>query len=163
MARALIIADDCHLAPNDGDNIEVYLCVFISRCVAFVVLDFTAGLSSAPYMAVTPFLRSLLKRIFFLPYAYYLCGCLLFVSSTFFVCVFLSCLYVVFVCLFCVPSWRRCSLLITLLVRSPSVYFLPFFFSPAVFPVWITTVVWFDSDYLVTKGGFVADKFINVR
>ena len=86
MARALIIADDCHLAPNDGENIEVYLCVFISRCVAFVVLDFTAGLSSAPYMAVTPFLRSLLKRIFFLPYAYYLCGCLLFVSSTFFVC-----------------------------------------------------------------------------
>ena len=48
---------------------------FVSVCVPFVILVFAlllvSGLSSAACMTAIPFLRSLLKSMLFLPYAYY--------------------------------------------------------------------------------------------
>ena len=51
------------------------LMVIISLSIAFValVLDVLSGLSSAAYMTVTPFLRSLLRRMFILYYASFVC------------------------------------------------------------------------------------------
>ena len=93
-------------------------------------------------MTVTPLLHSLLRRVFFLPYAIYIPSiCLLCVSfaSIFLICS--SCFY-----LFMCPFLAKMSF---------ADYFPAFFFSDRV-PGWF----WFGSVYLVTTAGFVADQLM---
>ena len=102
--------------------------VFISVCVAFVVLAlvFLPGLFQL--LIGLPFLRSLLRRMFFLPYMYL-------VVAFYFFCFFRFSLLLLYFILyfFCVRSWRRCTSLATFL----SVFFCLLSlhsFSPNVFP-----------------------------
>ena len=91
-------------------------CVFILLCTSFVALAlvFLPELYSAAYR--TPFLSWPVGEDVFLALSV-LRGCLLFVSyvgDIFFVLV--SCVYIlIFLCVFCVPSWRQCPLLVTFL------------------------------------------------
>ena len=102
--------------------------VFISMCVAFVVLAlvFVPGLFQL--LLGLPFLRSLLRRVFFLPYMY------LVVPFYFFCCFRFSLLLLYFILyFFFVRSRRRCPSLATFL----SVFFCLLsllLFSPNVFP-----------------------------
>ena len=99
---------------------------FFHRMSAFIVLAlvFLPGLYFADYRNL-PFLPSLLRRMFFLPYANYVVvsGC-----SAFAFVVFVSCLFLFYYfCLFRVRSWRRYILLATSLPVSTSMLSLLFF------------------------------------
>ena len=109
------------------------LLCFFSLCVAFIALAlvFPPGLYSAAYR--TACIAQLFDEDVFLSLRVS-CGCLLFASYVFaFVCVFVDFLFIFILCLFCVPSWRRCPLLTTFL--SVSFCLLSLLFSPNVFPV----------------------------
>ena len=105
------------------------ICVFISLCVASVVLVFMPGLYSAAYMAA--FLaQPAEERCMWLP---------------------LVCFYFLYFLFSCLS--RRCPLLTTFL----SVIFclLSLLISGR-----IPVLIWFDSVYLVTTAGFVADQLM---
>ena len=72
----------------------------------------------------------------------FLCFCFLFFTA--------------FVCLFCVPPWRRCPLLGSTFLSVPFCLFSLFFFVSDR----VSGLVWFDSVYLVTTTGLVADHLI---
>ena len=111
---------------------------FLLLCVAFVVLVlvlvlvlalvFLPGLYSAACRTGLPFLRNLLRRMFFLALrvsVYLLLRISMWLSLflLFFLLllVFCSCFcffVFLFFCLICVPSWRRCLLLATFLPVS---------------------------------------------
>ena len=99
------------------------------------------------------FLRSLLRRMFLPPYAYYVW--LFFVYFTFVCFLFLG-----FLLDFWIPSWRRGPLQATF-TSAPFCLFTLFvwfvWFSPTVF---VPGLFWFDSVYLVAIAGFVADQLI---
>ena len=110
-------------------------CVFISLCVASIILALALALSSClvcnPSIIELPLLRSLLTSV--------LCGCLLLVSS---VCDFAG----VFCFLLTAMSFPG-----YFLVRS----------IPSAFPAYLQTYprfILFDSVYLVTTAGSVADQ-----
>ena len=102
--------------------------VFISLCASFVVLAlvFLPEFYSAAYR--TPFLSWRVDEDVFLALRV-LGGCLLNVSSVFdFVCVLVSCVLIfIILCVFCVPSWRQCPLLVTFLCVSFCLISLHFF------------------------------------
>ena len=107
--------------------------------------------SCIPLLIRLPFLRSLLKRMFFLTYAYYVVALSLFLLVLF---VSLLLVFFLFVCLFFVLSWRRC-LRNLLSCPFPSVCF-PCFISPNRVP----GLICFGSVYLVTTARFVVDQFM---
>ena len=101
---------------------------FISMCAAFVVLALVFLHGLFQLLIGLPFFRSLLGRMFFLPYTY------LVVAFYFFCCFCFSLLLLYFILyFFCIRSWRRCPSLPTFL----SVFFCLLsllLFSPNVFP-----------------------------
>ena len=111
------------------------------RNINFISLLLSSCLGCIPLLIGLPFLRGLLTRMFFLPYAYHVAvSCLC----------FFSCFSRFIVGLFCVLPWRRCPLLATFLPVSFCLLSLLFFLE------YVFGLVWFGSVYLVTTAGFVA-------
>ena len=123
---------------------------FVFRCVAFVVLAlvFLSELSCTTYMVIA--FLSLLRRMFILPYAYYM---------------WLSFVYFVPICLlivdrlFWVPSWQGCPLQAiftssSFCLLTPVCLFCFVCLRPCSFPICLEL----SSVYLVTAAGFVADR-----
>ena len=111
------------------------------RNISFTSLLLYSCLGCIPLLIGLPFLRGLLTRMVFLPYAYHVAvSCLC----------FFSCFFSFIVGLFCVPPWRRCPLLATFLPVSFCLLSLLFSLEC------VFGLIWFGSVYLVTTAGFVA-------
>ena len=124
-----------------------------SRCFSLCLYTLVSlpGLYSAAYMTA---FRSLLRRMFFLAYAYYQGVWLSFVCSVFFA----------FVCVSCFILFSFLSLLFPFLA---TISFAGHFF--ACFPILLSLLfftdrvpglIWFGYVYLVTTAGFVADQLM---
>ena len=91
-------------------------------------LSLCSCLSCPSLLIRLPLLRSLLRRTFFLPYAYYVAVVCLFLLLLF---VFLLLVFLfLFVCLFCILSWRWCPLQATFISVSLRLFSLLFFLRP---------------------------------
>ena len=91
-------------------------------------------------------------RMFFLPYAYHVVAfCLFLVFLLFYLCIFVSCLFIFNLCLF--VSLPGDDVLCWLFSCSFFSVCFPFFFSG-----YVPGLVWFGSAYLVTMAGFAGDQ-----
>ena len=80
-----------------------------------------------------------------------------FFCLSFFLCfLFLADLFLFFVSYVSLPAWRRCPLLATSSLYAVFCLCSLLFFSERILP----GLVWFDSVYIVTTAGFVADQLI---